>query len=145
MARQKEKFSPPMRKFIRQSKVSTTKAEEANNELVPRKAKIIPYMEETRHVPISCFMTIYIYFSLHFPNVSRNDNTLFQNQQNALYSLQQRNTVDFGLWSWFSRFERKGSRWKPYNQLPENAAGSLVLAVVPKTRIFRQSLASSSH
>ena len=55
------------------------------------------------------------------------------------------NTVDFGLSSWFSSFERKGSRWKPYNQLPGSSAGSLVFVAVPKTRIFGQSLASSSH
>ena len=41
---QKEKLSPLMRQYIRQSKLSTTKAEEANIEPVPKKAKIIPYM-----------------------------------------------------------------------------------------------------
>ena len=41
---QKEKLSPLMRQYIRQSKLSTTKADEANNEPVPKKAKIIPYM-----------------------------------------------------------------------------------------------------
>ena len=35
---------------------------------------------------------------------------LFYNQHNAIHSLQQRNTVDFGLWSCFSSFERKGSK-----------------------------------
>ena len=42
---QKEKLSPLMRKYIRQSKLSTTKAEEANNQPVPKKAKILLYME----------------------------------------------------------------------------------------------------
>ena len=42
---QKEKHSPLMQQCISQSKLSTTKAEEANNELVPKKAKILPYME----------------------------------------------------------------------------------------------------
>ena len=42
---QKEKLSPLMRQYIRQSKLSTTKADEANIEPVPKKAKIIPYME----------------------------------------------------------------------------------------------------
>ena len=42
---QKEKLSPLMRQYIRQSKLSTAKAEEANNEPVPKKAKILPYME----------------------------------------------------------------------------------------------------
>ena len=80
-----------------------------------------------------------------FSNFSQIDNTLFYNQNNAVYSLQQRNTVDFGLWSWFSSFERKGSGWKPYTQLPGNIAGSLVFVAVPKTRTFAQSLASRSH
>ena len=53
--------------------------------------------------------------------------------------------MDFGRWSWFISFLRKGSRWKPYNQLRGNSAGSLVFAAVQKTRVFRQSLASSSH
>ena len=78
-------------------------------------------------------------------NFSQTDNTLFYNQHNAVYSLQQRNTVDFGLWSWFSSFERKGSRWKPYNQFPGNIAGSLVFVAVPQTSFFAESLASRSH
>ena len=42
---QKEKLSPLMRQYIRQSELSTTKAEEANNEPVAKKAKILPYMD----------------------------------------------------------------------------------------------------
>ena len=42
---QKEKLSLLMRQYIHQSKLSTTKAEEANIEPVPKKAKILPYME----------------------------------------------------------------------------------------------------
>ena len=42
---QKEKLSPLMRKYIRQSKLSTAKAEEAISELVPKKAMILPHME----------------------------------------------------------------------------------------------------
>ena len=42
---QKEKLSPLRRLYIRQPKLSTTKAEEANIESAPKKAKIIPYME----------------------------------------------------------------------------------------------------
>ena len=38
-------------------------------------------------------------YLLHFSNFSPTDNTLFHNQHNAIYSLQQRNTVDSGLWS----------------------------------------------
>ena len=41
---QKEKLSPLMRQYIHQSKLSTTKSDKANNEPVPKKAKIIPYM-----------------------------------------------------------------------------------------------------
>ena len=54
-------------------------------------------MELPCHVPISCFITEQIYFSLPFPNFSQTDNKLFYDQQNATYSLQQRITVDFGL------------------------------------------------
>ena len=43
---QKTKFSPLMRQYIDQSKLSTTKAVEAKIEPVPKKAKILPYMEE---------------------------------------------------------------------------------------------------
>ena len=43
---QKEKLSPLMKQCISQSKLSTTKAEEAKNEPVQKKAKIIPYMEQ---------------------------------------------------------------------------------------------------
>ena len=39
---QKEKLSPLMRQFINQSILSTTKAEEANNEPSPKKSKILP-------------------------------------------------------------------------------------------------------
>ena len=42
---QEEKLSPLIRQYIRQVKFSTTKAEEANIEPVPKKAKILPYME----------------------------------------------------------------------------------------------------
>ena len=42
---QKEKLSPLMRQYICQSKPSTTKAEEAKSDVVPRKAKISPFME----------------------------------------------------------------------------------------------------
>ena len=43
---QKQKLSPLMQQCISQSKFSATKAEEANNELVPKNAKILPYMEQ---------------------------------------------------------------------------------------------------
>ena len=43
---QKEKLSPLMQQCISQSKLSTTKTEEANNEPVPKKAKVLPYMEQ---------------------------------------------------------------------------------------------------
>ena len=43
---QKEKLSPLMQQCISQSKLSTTKAEEANSGLVPKKAKILPYMKQ---------------------------------------------------------------------------------------------------
>ena len=43
---QKEKLSPLMQQCISQSKFSTTIAEKDNNELVPKKAKILPYMEQ---------------------------------------------------------------------------------------------------
>ena len=39
---QKEKLSPLMQQCIRQSKLSTTKAEEANNEPAPKKETILP-------------------------------------------------------------------------------------------------------
>ena len=42
---QKEKLSPLMRQYIHQSKLSTKKAEEANRKPVPRKAKMLPYIE----------------------------------------------------------------------------------------------------
>ena len=40
-----------------QSKLSTTKAEEANNELVPKKAKILAYMEYSCQAPNGCSIT----------------------------------------------------------------------------------------
>ena len=43
---QKEKLSPLMQQCISQSKLSTTTAEEAKNEPVPKKLKILPYMEQ---------------------------------------------------------------------------------------------------
>ena len=39
---QKQKLSPLMQQCISQSKLSTTNAEEANNELAPKKEKILP-------------------------------------------------------------------------------------------------------
>ena len=38
-------------------------------------------------------------FRFIFQNFSPTDNTLSYNQHNAIYSLQQPNTVDFGFWS----------------------------------------------
>ena len=43
---QKKKLSPLMQQCISQSRLSTTIAEEDNNEPVPKKAKILPYMEQ---------------------------------------------------------------------------------------------------
>ena len=43
---QKEKLSPLMQQCISQPKLSTTKTVEANIEPVPKKAKILPYMEQ---------------------------------------------------------------------------------------------------
>ena len=42
---QRQKISPLMRQYICQSKLSTTKAEEANIEPVPKNATILLYME----------------------------------------------------------------------------------------------------
>ena len=42
---QSKKLSPLMRQYIRHSKLSTTKAKDANNEPVLTKAKILLYME----------------------------------------------------------------------------------------------------
>ena len=42
---QKKKLSPLMRQYMRQSKPSTTKPKEAKHERVPKRAKILPYME----------------------------------------------------------------------------------------------------
>ena len=55
--RQKEKLSLLMRQYIRQSKLSTTKAVEAKNEPIPKQAKILLYMEQKCHAPIGCFTT----------------------------------------------------------------------------------------
>ena len=53
---QKEKLSPLMRQYIRQAKLSTTYAEEANIKLVPKGAKILLYVEQSCHAPIVCFI-----------------------------------------------------------------------------------------
>ena len=142
---QKEKRAPLMRQYIHQSKLPTTKAEEANFELVPKKSKDITFYGIIVSRSYCLFYyNISLLFS-HFSNFSPIDSTLFYNQRNAIYSLQQWNTVDFGLRSSFSNFERKGSRWEPYTHLPGNSSGSLVFVAVPKTRVFGQSLASCSH
>ena len=54
---QKKKLSPLMRKCINQSNFSTTEAEEAKIEPVPKKTKIIPYVEKSFHAPIGFFTT----------------------------------------------------------------------------------------
>ena len=54
---QKEKLLPLMQQCISQSKLSTTKAEEANIEPVPKKVKILPYMEQLCHASIGCLTT----------------------------------------------------------------------------------------
>ena len=95
----REKISPLRRQYIHQSKLSTTKAEKANTQPVPKQAKILPYTEKSCHALFDCFIKTYLHFSLHFSNFSPVDNTLSFNQQNALHSLQQKNTVDCGLWS----------------------------------------------
>ena len=56
-------------------------------------------MAQLCHAPIGCFTTTKIFFRFIFQNFSPSDNTLFYNQHNAIYSLQQRNTVDVGRWS----------------------------------------------
>ena len=77
-----------MRQYIRQSRLSITKVEETNSEPVPKKAKLLPFLEYSCHGPIDCFTTTYIYFSLHLSNFSPTDNTLFYNQHNTVHSLQ---------------------------------------------------------
>ena len=52
---QKEKLSPLMQQCISQSKLSTTNTKEANNESFPKKATLLPYMEQWCHAPIGCF------------------------------------------------------------------------------------------
>ena len=86
-----------------------------------------------------CYHNINLLFS-SASNFSQTDKTLSYNQQNTIYSLQQRNTVDFGLWFWFNSFERKGSIWKPYNQLPGNSAGSLVLLLSQRQEFLENHL-----
>ena len=119
-----------MQQCISQSNLSTTKAEEANNETVPKKQRYYHIWNNSVTLLLVILLQHKFTFRFNFENFSTTDNTLFNNQHNAIYSLQQRNTVVFGLWSWFSSFEREGSGWKPYNQLPGNsvAASSLLLS-----------------
>ena len=54
---QKEKLSTPMQQYIHQPKLSLTKIEEAIFKPVRKKAKILPYMDQSWYAPISCFIT----------------------------------------------------------------------------------------
>ena len=143
---QKKKLSPLLRKYIPQSKLSTTKAEGVNNELVPKKQSFYLYgifvsrSYQLFYLHLQYKSTFLFTFQTFLKLTTRS----FTINPIQFYSLQRRHTVDFGLWSWFSSFERKGSRWEPYNQLPGTSAGSLVFVALPQKRIFGQSLASSS-
>ena len=87
-----------MQQCISQSKLSTTKTEEANNEPATKKKKGITI----NGIIVSRSFWLF-YYNIHLLSSSFfklfyiTDNTLFYNQHNAIYSLQQRNTVGFGL------------------------------------------------
>ena len=141
---QTEKLSTLRWQYFHQSRFSSTKAEEPTNKPVPKRQRYYRIWNNRVRLILSVLLQHIFTFSSS-SNFSQTDNTLLYNQQKAIYSFQQRNTVDFGLWSWFSSSESKGSIWKPFNQFPGNFFGSPVFVAVPKARIFGQSLASSSH
>ena len=59
---QKEKLSPLMEQCISQSKLSTTKAEEGNNDPAPKRAKILPYINN--HVTL--LLSVLIQHKINF-------------------------------------------------------------------------------
>ena len=129
----KREVSPIIRQYIRQSKVSKTKAEESSSEPVPKKQRFYLISNNRITFPSLVLLQHNFIFLFIFQTFFPADNTLSYNQHNAIYTLQQRNTVDFGHRSWFSSFVRKGSRWKPYNQFLQIplAAWSLLLSQRP--------------
>ena len=136
-----------MRHYIRQSKFSTTKAE--TNLILnvsQNKESLWPYMDSSFRTPIGCSITqhkfIFLFIFQTLLQLTTRSFTI-----NTMQFTVSKNGTQWilDLRPWFSCFERKGSRWKPYNQLPGTSAGSLVFVVVAKTRNSGQSLASNNY
>ena len=96
---QKKKLSPLMRQYISQSKLSTTKAEEAEYEPVPKKHRFYFIWNNRVTLLLVVLLQKKVFFFSLFHTFLQLRNTLVYNQHNAIYSLQQRNTVAFRLCS----------------------------------------------
>ena len=139
---EKEKPSPFLKKFLRQSQQSTS-------ELEPKKVKMSPKMEKTYPSHIGRWFERHIHFSNHFnqfQSIVNRSSTYIQLTENYdLLSLQRRNPVDSRFWSRLCYYCSKWSRPKISKQLTRNTHSSLAIAVVSKTRLFEPSSSPSSN
>ena len=130
---EKEKPSPFLKKFLRQSQPCTS-------ELEPKKFKLSPIMEWTYPFPIGWWFERHIHFSNHFiqfqSTVKRYSNYLQLTENHDLLSLQRRSPVDSRVWSRLWYYCSKWSRPKFNNRLTINIPSCLANAVVSKARFL---------
>ena len=141
---EKEKSSPFLKKFLRQSQPKPSTSEPDS-----RKVKMRPNMEQTYALLIGWWFEQHIHFSnhfIHFQSTVNRSKLISQLTENYdLLSFQRRNPVDSRFWSRLCYYCSKWSRLKCSNQLTNYTPSCLAIAVVSKARIFGQSLVSSSH
>ena len=130
---EKEKPSPCLKNFLRQSQPSRSKLE-------PKETKIIPFMVYSCRHPIGWYsypkLHLHYHF-LHFQSILKHHNFL---------SFQRRFRVVSWFWTRFSDSDCERCRPRNDNELPRVSSGSLELVVVSRTTVFEQpSNASSSY
>ena len=130
---EKEKPSPFLKNFFRQSQPSTSEPE-------PKKFKMSPNMEKTYPFPIGWWVERNIHFSNQFiqfqSTVNRSNLTSQLKQNHDLLSLQRRNPVDSRFWSRLCYNCSERSRPKFNNQLTRNTLSCLAIAVVSKAKFL---------
>ena len=106
---EKEKPSPILKKFLRQSQPSTSEPE-------PKNVKMSPNMNQTYPFHIGWWFERHIHFSNQFiqfqSTVNRYSTYIQLTENHDLLSLQRRNQVDSWFWSRLCYYCSKGSRTK---------------------------------
>ena len=140
---EKEGPSPFLKKFLRQSQLSTS---------APEPKKVKNESKYGKNVSVSYWLLIWATYSFSNPfilfqsTVNRSNlfSELTQNHHDLL-NLRRRNPVDSRFWTRLSYYCSKWSWAKYNNQLTRKTPSSLAIALVSKTRLFEQSSSANSN